>query len=48
MQKVELLYDRYDAERNKGEGNAAAMDEADSYVIPNAKQIIECTPRLST
>jgi len=54
MDEVELVYDRYDAERNKGEHAdaaklkalqqelKAAMDKANSYVVPNAyTQIIE-------
>ena len=48
MEVVERVYDRYDAERNKGEKAdpkklealekelKAAMDHANSYVIPNA------------
>lgn len=54
MDEVEHVYDRYDAERNKGEKAdlkklealqnelKAAMDKANSYVIPNAyPQLIE-------
>jgi predicted Zn-dependent peptidase len=54
MEEVERVYDRYDAERNKGvkadatklealqQELKAAMDKANSYVIPNAyPQLIE-------
>jgi predicted Zn-dependent peptidase len=54
MDEVERIYDRYDAERNKGskadpkkledlqQQLKAAMDKANSYVIPNAyPQLIE-------
>ena len=54
LEEIEHVYDRYDAERNKGEKAdpkkvealqkelKAAIDKADTYVIPNAyTQIIE-------
>ncbi len=54
MDEVERIYDRYDAERNKGMNGdpkkiadlnqqlKAAMDKANSYVVPNAyPQLIE-------